>query len=62
MPPEALFTVAFVTAAFATVAATIAWGSRQTTLALRERAAQERTAYAPRPCPTRAALDLRTAA
>ncbi len=62
MPPEAMFTVAFVTAAFATVAAAIAWGSRQTTLALRERAARERTAYAPRPCPASETPELRVAA
>lgn len=62
MPPEAMFTVAFVTAAFAIAAATIAWGARQTTLARREAAARSRAAYAPRPCPTKAALGLRAAA
>lgn len=62
MPPEAMFTVVFVTAAFAVVAATIAWGSRQTTLARREAEAKERAAYASRPCPTKAALGLRAAA
>lgn len=60
MPPEAIVTVAFVTAAFGIVAGAIAWGSRQTVLARREAAARERAPYAPRPI--REAEGLRIAA